>query len=260
MRFITIVNFIFKITYLIFVFLFIKEKSDFIYVPLLQSLGLIFGGIYSLYIIKSKYNIGLKIVNYSIIKNQLKKSFSAFITLIVPTLYSNTSVFLLGIFTNNTFVGYLSGALRINNAFTSFNVVLTRTFYPYVNKKVSGRKKVNNFILICGLAFSIIMLLTSQYTVAILLGKEMETAIPLVRILSITPFLMAVRTVYGINTLLVKGFDNLYMRIAVFSSVLGLILAFILIPSLTYFGAALIVVISQAIYAFLSFHHSKKIS
>ena len=257
MRFITMINILFKLTYVILVFIFIKNENDFILVPLFQSVGFLIGGFYSLFIIHRRYKINFKLVKLKDIRCQLNLSFSSFITLIVPTLYSNTSVFLLGVFTDNTLVGYFSGATRISNAFSSFNQILTRTFYPFVNKN-KNIKKVNYLILISGLIVSLLMLGSSNLTVSKILGNGMLNAIPLVMILSLTPFLLSIRTVYGINFLLVKGLDKLYMKIALVSSVVGLVLAFILIPLFFDFGAAIVVVSSQIIYAILSFIYAKK--
>lgn len=258
MHFITLINVFIKLTFVILVFVFIKKEDDFVYVPLLQSIGLILGGVYSLFIINKKYKIRYHLVKLSEIKKQLKLSFSTFITLVVPTLYSNTSIFLLGIFTNNTLVGYFSGALRISNAFSSFNSILTDTFYPFVNKTKNDISKVNNIILLSGVIVTLLMFFTAKYSVTIILGKDMLKSIPIVMILSLTPILLSIRTVFGINYLLVKRLDKLYMFIALFSSIFGLLMAFILIPIFSLNGAAIVVVSAQLLYAMLSYIYAKK--
>lgn len=259
MRFIAIINILFKLTYVILVFIFIKNENDFILVPLFQSVGFVIGGFYSLFIIRRKYKLKFKFVKFKNIMCQLNLSFSSFITLFFPTLYSNTSVFLLGVFTDNTLVGYFSGATRISNAFSSFNQILTRTFYPFVNKN-RNIKKVNFLILISGLIVSLLMLGSSHFTVSKILGDGMLKAIPLVMILSLSPFLLSIRTVYGINYLLVNHFDKLYMKIALFSSSIGFLMAFFMIPLFFDLGAAIVVISSQIVYAILSFVYAKKIS
>ena len=210
MRFITLINVLFKLTYLILVFSFIKNEDDYVFVPLYQSIGFVLGGFYSLYIIQKKYLIRFKIVSISVIIEQFKLSFSSFVTLITPSLYSNTSIFLLGLFTNNVLVGYYSGAVRITNAFSSFNIILTRTFYPFVNKSKKSLLKVNYLIFICGLIITLLMFLSASFTVKTILGNDMQQSIPLVMILCLSPLLLAVRTIFGINYLLAKGFDKLF--------------------------------------------------
>jgi PST family polysaccharide transporter len=258
MRFITLINILFKLTYVILVFVFIRTENDYVFVPLFQSVGFLFGGVYSLFLIQKKHKIKYKLVAWNVILEQLKLSFSSFVTLIVPTLYSNTSVFLLGVFTNNTLVGFFSGAIRISNAFSSFNQILTRTFYPFVNKTKNSIDKVNKIIIGCGLIVTVLMLSSAYYSVNVILGKDMLNSIQLVMILSLTPLLLAVRTVYGINCLLVKGLDKLYMNIALVSSIFGLMLAFVFIPWFKAYGAAIVVVSAQFLYASLSYVFAKR--
>ena len=148
--------------------------------------------------------------------------------------------------------------MRISNAFSSFNSILTRTFYPFVNKANGGISKVNNVILVCGLLVSFLMLFSAKFAVNLVLGDDMLKSIPLVMILSLTPLLLAIRTVYGINDLLVKGRDKLYMNIALFSSLFGLVMAFICIPLFSFYGAALVIVAAQLLYAVLSYVFAKK--
>ena len=253
MRYITIINTLLKFSYVFLIFVFVKEESDYILVLFFQSITGIIAGLYSLYIISTKHNIKIRVVPFRKVKDQLNYSFSSCVTLITPTLYSNTSIFLLGIFTNHTIVGYFSGAIRITNAFSSLNMILTRTFYPFVNKTKNSIKKINVFIFCSGLMVTVSMFLFSKFTVRIILGHEMQQSIPLVMILCLSPVLLSVRTIFGVNYLLVKGYDGLYMRIALFSSIFGLILALSLIPSFEAIGAAIVVISSQFLYALLSF-------
>lgn len=258
MKFITLFNVFFKVLFTILVFVFIKEKEDYVLVPLLQSIGFICGGIFSLFIIFKSFKINLIKFNIVDIKLQFKNSFSSFVTLIIPTLYSNSSVFLLGIFTNNLCVGYFSGAVKICNAFSSLNKILTSALYPFVNRKKGSIALVNKWILIFGLFASFLMLISSKLSVLLLLGNDMLDVVPLVMILSISPFLLSVRTAYGINCLLIKGKDLLYMKIAIFSSVCGLCSAFCFIPLYSIYAAASVVIFSQFLYASLSFYYAKK--
>ena len=259
MRYITILNTLVKLVYVLLVFVFVKEKSDYILVLFFQSITAVIAGVYSLYIVFYKHKIKIRIASFINVKQQLNYSFSSCVTLVTPTLYSNTSIFLLGIYTNTTVVGYFSGAIRVTNAFSSFNTILTRTFYPFVNKTKKSIKKINMLILIFGLFTTIFMFVSSSFTVENILGNTMINSIPLVMILSLSPLLLSIRTVYGINYLLANKMDNLYMKIALFSSIFGLIIGLILIPIYGATAAALVIITSQLLYASLSYiYHVKK--
>jgi O-antigen/teichoic acid export membrane protein len=58
--------------------------------------------------------------------------------------------------------------------------------------------------------------------------------------------------------LLVKGLDKLYMNIALVSSIFGLMLAFVFIPWFKAYGAAIVVVSAQFLYASLSYVFAKR--
>ena len=257
MRYITFINIFFKLSYLLLILIFLRNQEDYYLIPFFQSIGMISGGIYSLFLIKKKFNISIVFPGFKRIFQTLKDSFSSFLTLIMPTFYSNTSIFVMGLLTNNTLVGYFSGGVKISNAFSSVNVILTRTFYPYVNKTKNDINIVNQLIFFTALLTSLIMFFTADYTVYYLLGFDMEKSVLIVKILSLTPILLSIRTIFGINYLLVRKLDSLYMKISFVSSIIGLILCFIIIPNFSHYGGALVIVIAQLIYALLSYYFAK---
>ena len=63
MKYITIINISCKTFFTILTFIFVQSESDFIYAPLFYSLGFLLAGIWSLYIVYTKYNE--KIINDS---------------------------------------------------------------------------------------------------------------------------------------------------------------------------------------------------
>lgn len=258
MRHITYINLILKLCYVVLVFVFVKEQNDYILILVFQSSSAIMAGLISFYIILFRIRLKIKLVSLGRVQNQLAHSFSSFITLITPTLYSNTSLFLLGIYSNSTIVGYFSGAVRITNAFTSLNDIMMRSFYPFVSKTVNDIFRINMFILMIGIGVTILMFVSSDFCVEIVLGESMVSSVPIVAVLSLSPLLLSIRTVYGINYLVANNLDHLYMRIALISSLLGLLFGFILIPNYEGIGAAWVIVFAQFIYALFSYIYHRK--
>jgi PST family polysaccharide transporter len=256
---ISIINILSRIGNAILVFILIKDQEDFIYIPLYQFLSYMIAAFASIYIIVRNYKIKFYWCSIKSTILQLKKGFSTFITLISPTLYSNTSTFLLGFFSDPFSVAYFVGASKICAAFVSLNDLLTQVMYPFVNKNKGKIKYATMILLISGLFVSLIMFITAPISVALVLGKEMQSSVVIVYILSISPFLLGVRSAFGVNQLLVYKKDALYMNIAIFSSVIGLISSLFLIKSLNYYGAAITIITSQLLFAGFTFYYSKKI-
>ncbi len=260
MKYLTIVNVLSKSTFLIFVLLFIHEKGDYIYIGLYQGIGFLVGGIISFIMALKLFNIKYVSTDVSDVFTQLKTGASSFITLIVPMLYVNTSTFLLGLFGAPAQVTFFDSAYKISNGFSSINQILTNIFYPYVNRKNNKFMMVSSVLVSVGAILSLSCFLLSGLIINFLFGPEMQNSILLLKILSLTPLFLSIRSAFGINYLLVHNKDRLYMNIAFFSSALAFILALFLIKHFESLGAAVVVVFAQGVYSLSSLYFAVKLS
>jgi PST family polysaccharide transporter len=73
MKYITVLTVIAKLIFTLSIFLFVTTEKDFIYVPLINSLGFIFVGFISLFIIFKDFNIRIKFQKWKRIKIQFIK-------------------------------------------------------------------------------------------------------------------------------------------------------------------------------------------
>ncbi len=265
MRFITIVNLVAKLSFILFVLLFIKNEKDYYLIGLCHSSGYIISGVLSLYFAVKKFGIKIKISSLKSVSLQIKLGFSNFLTMITPLLYANTSIFLTGFYGAPSSVSYIEIGTKVSGAFGSLNGILTQVFYPLVNRKRETMKRVRIIIIWCGVLASIAMLLTSEWLISIWLRHiDQKEIIHVVKILSLSPFLLALSSAYGVNGLLVLKKDNLYLNIIKISSLFGLFFAISLIPEFSYIGAALAILIARtligagSLYFFknLKFNHS----
>src|SRR5690606_33998255 len=107
MKYITILNLLAKFFFTVMVFIFIKDKSDFILQPLFISLGYVLTGISSMYIILIKWKIKITPPNFSVIYKTIKGSTDVFINNLMPNLYNSFSIVLLGMLGGNLATGLL---------------------------------------------------------------------------------------------------------------------------------------------------------
>jgi len=259
MRFITIINLISKSSFAIFTFLLIKEASDFIYISLYQSIGYIFSGIAAQIIIFKTFKIKLSLSPIIEVKKMLKDGSSAFLTLITPTLYSNTSIFLVGVFGLPQYVGYLEIGSKVSGAFGVLNNVLTHSLYPFVNRNKSVMKQLNYVFLTVGFILSLLMFFTSEFLITLWLNQPATEIISVVKFLSPSPFLVSVISAYGVNGLMVNNKDKLYLRAVAIGSICGFIACLIFIPKYFYIGGAISIILARSIKAMLSFIYNRKV-
>ncbi|QKE29652.1 putative flippase [Arcobacter acticola] len=143
MKYITYLNIISKAIFTISIFIFIKEESDYYLVPILTSIGFILVGVYSLIILKKEFNITFRFQSSITIKYYLTEGWHIFLSRIYVNLYTTTNLILLGLFTNNTIVGYYSIAEKIVFAIGGLFEPATQTLYPYLVRK--SRESIHQF-------------------------------------------------------------------------------------------------------------------
>lgn len=160
MKFITIITVITRIIFTILIFVLIKGKDDFIFVPLLNSIGAILGGIIALRIIFKTYAIKLYIPQQNVIFQQLKNSYYFFISRVANNGSRYFATTVIGAHFGNKIVGYYSLVEKLFYAFTTIGGLVSQTIYPHMSRTKDLRflKKILLFTL--GFALpSLLMLL-----------------------------------------------------------------------------------------------------
>ena len=254
MRFITIVNVISKSSFAIFCFLLIKSEADYIYISLYHSIGFLIAGIISQIIVVRQFGIIYKFAKFSEVKKTLIDSWSSFLTMISPTIYHNTSIFLVGVFGIPSFVGIMEIASKISGAFGVVNTILTSVLYPFLNRNKNMLVQMRKLFVSFGILLSLAMFFLSEFLIGLWLGIDSETMeiVKVVKFLSPSPLLVAIISAFGINGLMILKKDKLFSNIIVIGSVTGLLCGLVLIPMFNYIGGAITIVTALLFKAIMS--------
>jgi len=110
-------------------------------VPIFSSLGTIIGGAYALYFIRTNFNLKFAFQRKETLIYHLKEAHHIFISNIAVSLYTTSTTFILGIFTNNIILGYYAAADKIIQAFKGLMGPVSQAIYPYVSKKTHQSKE-----------------------------------------------------------------------------------------------------------------------
>ncbi|CAM3324531.1 oligosaccharide flippase family protein [Empedobacter stercoris] len=258
MKFVTIINVLAKLTYIILVLVFIKIPSDYLYIGLLQSIGFLVSGVITIYLAHKQFNIKYRLSSINEIINQLKYSFSSFITLIIPLLYVNTSSVIMGFLGQDKHVAYFDTSYKVSNGFVSINQILTNALYPFVSRKENMIKLASILLISVGAFMTILSFLLSEFIIINIMNLDMKESILPLKILCLSPLFLSIRSAFGVNYLLVKNHDKLYMKIAMFSSIFSFIIGFMIIQKWYSVGAAVVVVLAQGLYSLISMFFALK--
>jgi len=253
MKYITIINIATRVFFTIMIFVLIKEQTDYYFVPILNSIGGILGGFAALWIIRKNFNIKFKIPTLDRILYELKEGWHIFISTVAISLYTVSNTFILGLFTNNTIVGYYSAAEKIIKAVQGLLTPVSQTIYPYISKLVKeSKEKGLKFLqkitfLIGGISFisSLILFIFADLVVKFLLGNQYEESVPVLRILAFLPFIIALNNIFGIQTMLTFNYKEAFSKILISASIINILLAFILVPLYQHIGISFAVLISE---------------
>jgi len=240
MKYITYLNILSKVIFTIAIFVFVQEKSDFYLVPLLTSVGFLVAGVWSLYLVKKEFGVRFELQTVDTIKHYLMDGWHVFVSRFYVSLYTTTNVILLGLFTNNTAVGYYSIAEKIVVAIGGLFDPANQTIYPYLARKhkenfnqfVQLLKKISFIFLIISFSFLIVSELFKNEIVYLITG---EYNLEVVSLLSI--FLIRILTFpFGglfSNALIIMQRKSEFMKVMNYTVILDLILVS---PSIYFYG------------------------
>lgn len=271
MKYTSILNIVGKIIYTVAIFIFIHDVEDYLLVPIINSVGLIIVGIVGFYIAITRFNLKLHIPKLKDVKYHLIEGWHVFLSTVAINMYTTTNTFLLGLLTNNTLVGYYSIAEKIVLAANGLLNPISQALYPYVSRKTSKYKKEVNIgfikrltklMAIVGFVLSALIFIFAKPMILIIFGEAYSNSVILLEILSALPFIVALSTVFGVQTMITHNHKKAFSAITLIGGIINIVLAIILITLYKQIGIAISFVVTEsfitiAMFLFLQTHGIK---
>lgn len=250
MKYITVLNVLSKIIFTSLIFLLVKDINSYLYVPLLNSLGLIIASVLGIIIIFKKFNVYLTKINIKKTIFYLKDGWHIFLSSIGINIYKTTSIFLLGLFTNNKIVGYFYTAKKIIDLANNINAVLSQSIYPYTVKNIKQKSMkrffyfITAFILLYTSIIGIIFFFFADLIIEIISGEKYLESIISLKLMAFVPLIIGVN-IPGVHILLGNKLDNIFSKIVIGGGIILIVLDLILIPMYSYIGSCFSVIITE---------------
>ena len=260
MKYITIFNLIAKALFTVSVFIFIKDKNDFILQPILMSLGLLAPGIFAMYLIIVKWKVKIHKPQVSNILNTMKKSTDVFIGNVLPNLYYGFSTILLGGMSSVASVGILDAGRKLIAISEQFLLVISRVFFPFLSRKSDKHVVYMKIHLSIAVCFCFFLFATAPILIKLLFTEEFYSAVTVVRISSLSIVFLSLRNIYGTNYLIIHGYEKDSRNIMLITSLFGLAIAFPLIYYFDFIGAALTATLTHCIQGLSMMYKANQIS
>jgi len=257
MKFITIFDLISKASFTGLIFLFVKEKTDFILQPLFLSLGSIVVGVASLYIIVIKWKVKILLPNWFAIKQTIVSSKDVFINNIVPNFYNSFSSVLLGFFGGSIANGLLDAGSRFVNIIQQFSGIISRVFFPLLSRRSDKHSIYAKLNIIISLIFSILLIIFAPYIIELFFTSEFYESIIILQIMAISLVFLALSSTYGVNFMIIHGYERILRNITIMSSLFGFIISFPLIYYYSFMGAATTITLTRIVLGLSIMYRAK---
>lgn len=247
MKFIAYLNIFAKAFFTLCIFKFVNSSKDYLLVPFFTSLGFLVVGVWSLFVAKKKFAIKFTFPNIQNITFHLREGWYVFFSSMAISLYTISTTFLLGIFTNNTSVGYFSAVERIVQGVKGLNIPISQSIYPLISKKIIA-DKTGGLLFIRKLTFLIgsvmfvlssILFLFAEPIIDFALGNQYQSSVIPLKIMAFLPFIVSMSNIFGIQTMLNLGYNREFSFFVLITAVVGVILILILAPLFNIIGVSI---------------------
>lgn len=255
MKYISVLNMGITLIYTVSIFIFIRNASDYLYVPLISGVGSVVIGVVSLYLVHRYFNVNFFLPGLKDVKHQLQDGWHVFISTAATSLYSISNPFILGFFASNTVVGYYSVAEKVVRVVSGLFNPISQSVYPYISAlALKSREDAVSFLqkltLLVGglnLVLSLGIIIFAGFIIYIFAGTQYQQSVLILQIMAFIPFIVALSTTFGVQTMLTFNYKEVFSHIILLFSAVHLLLSVLMAYFFQAVGIALTVVITESL-------------
>ena len=265
--YITIRNLIVKFISLIVLFVFVREKNDYLIYALIGSLGLVCNYLFNLFHARHYICLNFSIKDLNI-KQHLRPLFILGMTAFLGTIYNQLDVTMLGVMTDDSTVGYYSNAHKIIIISLSSCIAVTTVFMPrlsyyYHNDKIALNRLVNLgvkiiFFIVVPAAFGLALI--SNDLVILLFGESFKSAGTTLAVFTPMLLIRPIGDLLCYQLLISAGMESKRIYTSLLATIINVLLNVLLIPIWKQNGAAIASIVAEITINGLLFKEVSKIS
>lgn len=252
-RYITLRSILIKVLYIIIVFLFVRDTSDYrLYFVLTVGVVMLNALINQLYI---RRFVRIRWRDIQLFK-YLKQNVTLGIYTLMTSMYLTFNVMYLGLVSNNTEVGYYTTAFKLYSVVLGFFTAFTNVMLPRMSSLLANGEKdrfqelVNrsfSMMATCCIPLILCSMILAPQIIYILSGPGYEGAILPMRIIMPAAFAVGMAQVLAIQVLMPMKKDKVLLVASIIGAVVSLTINLTLVSYLKSIGTAVVLVGSEMI-------------
>jgi O-antigen/teichoic acid export membrane protein len=251
-------NFVSKLAFTVMILVIIREKSDYIWQPLILSLTQIIVSVVSLLYAVKKFSIRLIETSFRSVLHLLWEDRMIFFSMLATNLYTDTNIVVLGLMETRVHVGYFTAAWKLIFVFlVIISFPISQAMFPYiadtfsknVQKGIEQIKRILPMIVYLALGCSAMLYLVAPVLIKGFYGRDFGPTIIIFRILTVVPVLSFINTILGLQTMVNLKMDKAYFTIIFSGGVFSIIVNIAIIHFYGYLGGAWSWIIAETVIA-----------
>ncbi len=251
MKYITFLNILSKLIFLISIFIFVHKEEEYVLVPLLNSLGFLISGFIGFIFAVRNFKLKLYIPKWKSICNQFRYSSDFFLSRISVTALGNTNTFCLGLISSNTLVAYYVAAEKICIAIKGLQIPIKNAMYPYISKYKDVKLYKKVFFITCfvNVFVCMVMFIFAKEFISLFYGENLIESYKILRIFCTIILITCPSTLLGYPLLGAMGYTKEANRSVVLASIFhiaGLGILYML-DKISIYAIAYLVLVSETV-------------
>ncbi len=231
MKYITVLNLIAKLLSTLAIFALVHSKEDYLMAAGVQASGFVVAGLLSVGVLVKFFPLRLIWPSTKTLLQVIIDGWYVFISTASISLYTTSSIFILGLLTNNQIVGYYNAANTLTRAVQGLLNPVYQAIYPHMNAlakqssevALSFIRKSLLYLSSASFLFSVSLFCLAEPLVRIVMGDKFLESILLVRLMASLPLLISFSSLFG-QAMLTFSLNKPLSQILLFSGLFNLAL------------------------------------
>lgn len=248
MKFITYTSIFVKAFFILLIFAFVKEKSDYILIPLFYFAGALFSGLISIASLFFKFNIRLRMPELYYFRYLVKDCLPVFSTDIICTIKDKLCYMLIGSTIGMSEVTIYDLAIKLNTIVSKPTTIFSTVLLPHFAKTRNINKiKKTIMAIMCFTLCVVIVANVFLDDIVLFFLKEHIDILP-IRLLLLAPIILSVSVTIYYNVFIALGYNRYVLY-----SIIVTTLVYVLLLLIVWAGGFLSSLYSYIIIALIAF-------
>lgn len=248
MKYITYINIAIQTVFVVLIFLIIKDPQDYLYVPILYTIGFFLGGGAAFIIICRYYGIKFYLPSKEKISYYMKDAFPLFATDAVCTIKDKLGYLLLGVLVSMSDVVVYDVGSKLTSLALQPLTIINTVIFPKMAKERSNRQfRQFGYMILLSIIFIVVVINIFLHPIVyFLIGKDISL-MP-IRLFLLSPIFLGVGSYVGSSLIVARGYNKymfysiivttvaylMFMAFLFFTNKLNSVLSFIALTVIAY--------------------------